>query len=123
MLLDRVCPNGGWNAGNGVVYGVPLAPHLDDTAIALLALRGQKQTPVVSASLSWLEDRSLCCAAPLSLAWSILALRAHGQTVTRQTQHLANIAGAAQIHDNATLATVALALGRANGKNVFEVQS
>src|ERR1039458_3093294 len=24
MLLDRACPGGGWNAGNGVVYGVPL---------------------------------------------------------------------------------------------------
>jgi len=35
MLLDRVCPGGGWNAGNGVVYGVPVAPHPDDTAIAL----------------------------------------------------------------------------------------
>jgi len=21
MLLDRACPSGGWNAGNGVVYG------------------------------------------------------------------------------------------------------
>ena len=38
-VLDRACPDGGWNAGNGVVYGVPLAPHLDDTAIALLALQ------------------------------------------------------------------------------------
>src|SRR4029077_20665608 len=35
MLLDRACPEGGWNAGNGVVYGVPLRPHLDATALAL----------------------------------------------------------------------------------------
>jgi hypothetical protein len=26
MLLDRMCPGGGWNAGNSVVYGVALAP-------------------------------------------------------------------------------------------------
>ena len=26
MLLDRACPEGGWNAGNAVVYGVPLSP-------------------------------------------------------------------------------------------------
>ncbi|MHB8656184.1 MAG: prenyltransferase/squalene oxidase repeat-containing protein, partial [Terriglobia bacterium] len=52
MLLDRVCPNGGWNAGNGVVYGVPLGPHLEATAIALLALRGQVQNPIITASLS-----------------------------------------------------------------------
>ena len=31
MLLDRVCPGGGWNAGNAVVYGVPLRPHVDAT--------------------------------------------------------------------------------------------
>ncbi len=43
MLLDRVCPGGGWNAGNGVVYGVALAPHPDDTAIALLARMGQRK--------------------------------------------------------------------------------
>ena len=36
MLFDRACPGGGWNAGNGVVYGTVVAPHPDDTAIALL---------------------------------------------------------------------------------------
>ena len=39
MLLDRARPKGGWNAGNGVVYGVPLRPHIDATALALAALR------------------------------------------------------------------------------------
>jgi len=41
MLYDRICPQGGWNAGNGVVYGQPLAPHLDTTAVALLIGRAQ----------------------------------------------------------------------------------
>lgn len=123
MLFDRVCPDGGWNAGNGVVYGAPLAPHLDATAIALLALRGQKQNPITAASLSWLEDRSLFCSAPSSLAWSILALRAHGQIVTGQIERLAHLADTAPIHDYATLATVELALECPDGKNVFEVQS
>ena len=45
MLLDRACPGGGWNAGNGVVYGTALAPHPDDTAIALLALRDRATAP------------------------------------------------------------------------------
>ncbi len=31
-------PRGGWNSGNGVAFGVPLAPHIDATSIALLAL-------------------------------------------------------------------------------------
>src|SRR6266852_2363080 len=26
MLLDRMCPGGGWNSGNGIAFGVPLAP-------------------------------------------------------------------------------------------------
>lgn len=26
MLRDRACPGGGWNAGNGVVDGTPVAP-------------------------------------------------------------------------------------------------
>jgi len=33
MLLDRACIGGGWNAGNAVVYGVRLRPHIDATAI------------------------------------------------------------------------------------------
>ena len=45
MLLDRVCPGGGWNSGNSIVYGVPLLPHVEATAIALLALQGEERTP------------------------------------------------------------------------------
>jgi hypothetical protein len=54
MLLDRACPGGGWNAGNPVVFGVPLRPHVDATAIALAALRMRYQHLTVSASLDWL---------------------------------------------------------------------
>ncbi|HLJ13963.1 MAG TPA: prenyltransferase/squalene oxidase repeat-containing protein [Bryobacteraceae bacterium] len=42
MLLDRACVAGGWNAGNSVVYGVPLRPHIEATAIALLALQDEE---------------------------------------------------------------------------------
>jgi hypothetical protein len=38
MLLDHV-GLGGWDAGNNVVYGVVLAPHIDVTAINLGTLR------------------------------------------------------------------------------------
>jgi len=38
MLRDRSCPQGGWNAGNGVVFGAALTPHIDATSIGLLAL-------------------------------------------------------------------------------------
>ena len=68
--MDRACPGGGWNAGNGVVYGTALAPHPDDTAIALLALRDREQNPL--------------CKAP-STTWSELPqlLRRHGVSLGR----------------------------------------
>ena len=47
MLLNRACPAGGWNAGNAVVYGVPLRPHIDATALAFDALlERQRRAPL-----------------------------------------------------------------------------
>jgi hypothetical protein len=110
MLLDRVCPSGGWNAGNGLVYGVALAPHPDDTAIALLALSGQRQQPVVRMSVDWLERVAPTLSAPWSLAWSILALAAHGRPVESLVQSLSGFPDPEQIEDNGTLAVACLAL-------------
>src|SRR5262249_15048500 len=39
MLLDRMCPGGGWNCGNPMVYGVAGEPQVIPTVWALLALR------------------------------------------------------------------------------------
>jgi Prenyltransferase and squalene oxidase repeat len=55
MLIDRGCPGGGWNAGNGVVYDVPLEPHVDTTSLALLALVPHGTDPFVKISLDWLQ--------------------------------------------------------------------
>ena len=74
MLLDRMCPGGGWNSGNGIVYGVPLAPNIEATSIALLALQGNTGSEVVH-SISWL--RSAECESAYSTAWKILALQTH----------------------------------------------
>ena len=52
MLLDRMCPGGGWNSGNGMAFGVPLAPHIDATSIALLALTRHKEDQSVQRSLN-----------------------------------------------------------------------
>ena len=76
MLLDRACPGGGWNAGNAVVYGVPLRPHIDATAIALAALRFHHQLPIVRNSLTWMLNR-IDCPSASSLAWMILAAAAY----------------------------------------------
>ena len=76
MLLDRVCPEGGWNAGNAVVYGVPLRPHVDATALALAALRVHHDLPIVRDSLTWILNR-IDCPSAYSLAWVILSAAAY----------------------------------------------
>jgi len=75
MLLDRMCPGGGWNAGNSVVYGVALAPHIDVTSIALAGLRFHCHLPEVRQSFSWLLAAD--CSSAFSLACKILALQSY----------------------------------------------
>ena len=121
MLLDRACPGGGWNAGNGVVYGSPMAAHLDSTAVALLALQGEPPTEITERTLAWLEREACACQAPWSLAWSILALDVYGKPVESFQQSLACLAESDPFDDTATLDAVLLALDCANSGNPFKV--
>jgi Prenyltransferase and squalene oxidase repeat len=77
MLLDRMCPGGGWNTGNGVVFGVALEPHIDTTAVALLALRNYRGESAIEQSLRWLGPRAVRCPSPFSTAWAVLAMDAY----------------------------------------------
>ena len=110
MLMDRACPGGGWNAGNGVVYGTAVAPHADDTAIALLALRDRAKDPVVQESVHYLEKVAPTLTAPWSLAWAILALAAHCRPISSLSSSLAAFPDLSGIEDTSTLALVCLAL-------------
>ena len=110
MLMDRTCPGGGWNAGNGVVYGSTVAPHPDDTAIALLALHNRPQHLVVQASLKWLERTAQTLTAPWSLAWAILALAAHAREVGPLIASLMALPDLSGNDDTCTLALVCLAV-------------
>src|SRR5881409_3044107 len=76
MLRDRACPQGGWNAGNGIVFGAALRPHIDSTAIALLALSDGSDWTAIE-GLGWLRDASRICSSIYSLSWTALALLAH----------------------------------------------
>jgi hypothetical protein len=80
MLLDRACPQGGWNAGNSVVFGVELDPHPDFTAMVTLALRHSiyGREPVLLRSLDYLVARLTPAHSPYSLAWAVIALSAYG---------------------------------------------
>ena len=121
MLMDRVCPGGGWNAGNGVVYGSPLAPHPDDTAIGLLALSDRTRDPVVQSSVQWLERTARTLTAPSSLAWAILALAAHGRPVVSLLASLVALCDLSNIEDTSTLALVCLALDYRRALSAFGV--
>ena len=111
MLLDRACVDGGWNSGNSVVYGVPLRPHVEATAIALLALQDERRNEVVDKSLLWLRQRAATVGSASSLAWTILSLFTYREPIQQLQDRLADIIGdGAGIRNNATLAVVLLAL-------------
>ena len=121
MLFDRACPGGGWNAGNGVVYGAALAPHADDTAIALLALRDRTKEPIVQASVDYLGRVAATLTAPWSLAWAILALAAHRRPTTSLSSSLVALRDLSSIEDTSTLAMVCIALDPQRALEAFGV--
>jgi Prenyltransferase and squalene oxidase repeat len=111
MLLDRECVDGGWNSGNSLVYGVPLRPHVEATAIALLALQDEQRTEMVQKSLSWLRQNVASVDSVSSLAWCILTLFVYQESVEPLKNRLATIMGdGREVRNNATLATALLAL-------------
>ena len=111
MLLDRACVAGGWNSGNSVVYGVPLRPHVEATAIALLALQDERRTKMIQKSLSWLRQNAASIDSASSLAWCIISLFVYQEPVGGLKNRLATIIGdGCDIRNNATLATALLAL-------------
>ncbi len=128
MLLDRMCPGGGWNAGNGVAFGVALAPYIDATAIALLALQSH-ECEAVELSLRWLRVRLPYCPSPYSVAWGILALAAYegkgrefGDCLEEASSRLTTtITGAGRFLNAATLAVSILAMSALDDDNVFAV--
>jgi hypothetical protein len=129
MLLDRACSEGGWNAGNAVVYGVPLRPHIDATALALAALRFHYNLPIVRNSLTWMLNR-IDCPSAYSLAWVILAAAAYKDVrsdvlpaLDMARDRLATmVEDHRAVEDTSTVALAALALGPENTNNPFEVE-
>ena len=122
MLLDRACVDGGWNSGNSLVYGVPLRPHVEATAIALLALQDEQRTEMVQKSLSWLRQNAASVDSVSSLAWCILTLFVYQEPIGGLRNRLATIIGNGRdIRNNATLATALLALKCGEMIHPFEV--
>jgi hypothetical protein len=74
-LLDRRCPDGGWNYGNKRVYYTDMTSFPETTGLALVGLQGRsKLEPSIERALAhWKSTRS-----GLARAWLAIGLRAHG---------------------------------------------
>jgi hypothetical protein len=88
MLCDRMCPGGGWNSGNPLVYGVPGEPLVGPTVWALLALRESAELPQVRASLQWLEKSMPQIHGSVSVAIAHMCLEAYGRHIPGMDSHL-----------------------------------
>ncbi len=97
-------------------------PHLDSTAIALLALQRERECDLIAKSLSWLRQEARNCRSAWSLAWSILAMHAYGQPVIEEQGRLSGMARD-QFEDTAMLAIAAIALDCKEHGNPFQVMT
>jgi hypothetical protein len=82
MLYDRMCPGGGWNSGNPLVYGVAGVPRVGPTVWALLALRDESERAEIQMSLDWLEGAYGTIHGAASLALAHRCLAAYGRRVS-----------------------------------------
>jgi hypothetical protein len=80
MLFDRMCPGGGWNCGNPMVYGVGGQPFVGQTVWALLAQADSRDRTEVKESLDWLEREYDNIRGPTSLSLAYLCLRTYGRS-------------------------------------------
>ncbi|HXW16252.1 MAG TPA: prenyltransferase/squalene oxidase repeat-containing protein [Terriglobia bacterium] len=82
MLYDRMCPGGGWNSGNPLVYGVAGVPRVGPTAWALLALGEDEERAEIQMSLNWLQGAHGTIHGAASLALAYRCLTAYGRRVS-----------------------------------------
>lgn len=109
MLLDRACPDGGWNYGNKRVLEVDLHPYPDTTALALLGLHGHDAEEVDTGFIA-LERLLGEHASGLALALAVLSHRAWGRDSTElQARLIARFEHGQFLGETRTLALAALA--------------
>ena len=118
MLYDRMCPGGGWNSGNPLVYGVAGLPRIGPTSWALLALARFPERPEIQLSLDWLERAARNARGPASLAVASYCLATYGRRVETLGRNLAELYRHNRFFDNLlTAAWTALALGDAEQRS------
>jgi hypothetical protein len=79
LIADLALPHGGWNCGNKIVFGRELRPQPVPTALSLLALAARRERSQAAVrGVDYLRQMSTALRSPVSLGWSLLALRAYG---------------------------------------------
>jgi hypothetical protein len=112
MLFDRMCPGGGWNSGNPLVYGAAGVPRIGPTVWALLALQDYKDRPETRRSLDWLELAYSQIEGPGSLALAHLCLQLYNRAAPVLEPALAALNSNNQfLGDTLVAAWAAMALG------------
>jgi hypothetical protein len=84
FLLDRACPDGGWNVGNPLSVGKPMRSEVPFTGQTLLALRAAgipTSEPKIAAGLAFLRARLPDLVTPYSISWAHLALATWGASL------------------------------------------
>ena len=93
LILDRALPEGGWNYGNRRVLEHVLRPFPATTGVALAALEGVSREDCIDVAIGYLKNELRRIRAPLSLAWSLIGLRAWKETPDEAEQWLEECAG------------------------------
>ncbi len=100
MLYDRMCPGGGWNSGNPLVYGAAGVPLVIPTVWALLALREHARRPENLLSLDWLANSLPGVRGRASLALAQLCLEAYGRAWPAAAPRAEELHGGTQLLEN-----------------------
>jgi hypothetical protein len=80
LIVDRLLPDGGANYGNTIVLGQPLLPHVQPTALAMIALAAANvDDSRIDKSLDYLAEAVKPQMSAPSLAFACWALRVHGR--------------------------------------------
>jgi len=105
-----------------MVFGAALTPHIETTAIALLALTEDAE-PAVLQGLNWLRQACGQCSSAYSLAWCALAfLTYQDQAVEVCIARLRTTLTLSRVLNIETLSLSAIAINAAEGTaNPFQV--
>jgi hypothetical protein len=77
FLLDRAVTSGGWNIGDREMFGKPVPPTIQDTAVALLALEAagkSREDAKIEQALGYLGSALGQARTSAELAWGIFGM-------------------------------------------------